>query len=203
MLKLYTQIALCTCIIGSTHAAYHTIQLHTPASTTMSPIRCYYKGERFDITDHWALIPENKEVYFTLVITEHIEPVPATRGNTITHFKRDAHVKCSWFEVSKKYDDTTGAGWHITQKEESDMPERLPHDALIIHINPSCLDAITVNQFTNTLQLNLAIKSDYTQTQIDDIVMWSLAASLDTETFHRRLIFSEKKEYGKIGRAHV
>lgn len=187
------KLALFACIITLTYAEFHTIHLHAPSNIALSPIRCYYKGERFDVADQWALIPENKEISFTVIITEQIQPMPAARGNTINYFKRDANIPCIWLDLTKKHDETNGASWHIVQKKDDMMPVRLPHDALIIHMNPICLESTTINHHTHTLQLNLHMKPEYTQTQVDEIILWSHAAALDTETFHRRIMFSEKE----------
>lgn len=192
------------------------LRLQFPHAISKSLILCgYYKGEELEFdTDFCTLIQTQEAPQFALFIAkpEHA-PRPKSDGKNIYYLERRAHAPCRLFYFTRRTSSTNAQAlegkplWLIEEEQESNIPTRIPDDAIILLINPNYIQEVkekTADKYTEkigaTTLINLPtiiLKPTLTQEQLQQASDTSLLASLDLKAIHRRMPKTIKQECKK------
>jgi hypothetical protein len=98
---------------------------------TLPGLRCYYKGNRYTLTELYTLLPNTLESgLITIIIAPCIEPV--YKNHLPNHWVLNESLPARWFECTRHIDGQ----WTIIEKDREDVPKRIPESALVILTNP-------------------------------------------------------------------
>ncbi|MFA6066689.1 MAG: hypothetical protein WC707_05915 [Candidatus Babeliaceae bacterium] len=169
-----------------------------------------YKGNPLSLDAHWCVIPERQEIVTcSVIISQNIKY--KSEGNNVQYLYRDENDPCAWYDLTLQTHIASPRKkesfplWRIEERLLTEVPVRIPENAIIVLINPRFVDHLEEHKEKNehkktTVRLpDIVIKQDVPLKDWNNAIHYSNLAFIDLKA----ILNKERQEIYQSSEASI